>query len=143
VTLDDLENSLPNGFHDAEIFSFDLSYVTGVAKLHMNLWVGSMEDPPPERDAYQEATLSITGLCFWSMDPPDAAYPFLPNGKPISVSGAEAKVDSPPFSSELVARFPANTWCYTFFVNDWNSFIHIAGRDARVDWIGEKPKGAA
>jgi hypothetical protein len=130
-------------FTDAEIFSFDLSYVTGTAKLHMNLWVGSMEDPPPERDAYREVTLTITGLCFWSIDPPDSAYPFLLNNRPISVSGAEAKVDSPPFSSELVARFPANTWCYTFFVNDWNSFIHIAGRDARVDWIGEKPKGAA
>jgi hypothetical protein len=32
--------------------------------------------------------------------------------------------------------------CYRFFVNDWNAFIHIAGGDAEVTWVGEKPKHA-
>jgi len=35
VTLQELEDNLPDGFHDAEIFSFELNYVEGIAKFHM------------------------------------------------------------------------------------------------------------
>jgi hypothetical protein len=70
VTLEELEGALPNGFHDAEIFSFELDYVAGIAKFHMNLLVGWPDDPEPESQAYQEATLVVEGLCFCSIDPP-------------------------------------------------------------------------
>jgi hypothetical protein len=61
VTLEELEDALPNGFHDAEIFSFELDYVAGIAKFHMNLLVGWPDDPEPESQAYQEATLVVEG----------------------------------------------------------------------------------
>ena len=48
--------------------------------------------------------------------------------------------DASPFVPELVAAFPAGTWHYQFFVNDWHECISIAGRDAAVEWVGEKPK---
>lgn len=142
VTLEELEDALPNGFHDAEIFSFELDYVAGVAKFHLNLLVGWPNDPEPESQAYQEATLVVEGLCFCSIDPPYATYPFLPSGKPILVTGAKAKDNAPPFVPDLVAKLPAGTWCYYFFVDDWNACINIAGRNAVVTWVGEKPKHA-
>jgi hypothetical protein len=142
VTLDQLADNLPNGFHDAEIFSFELDYVAGIAKFCLNLLVGWPDDPEPERQAYQEATLIVSGLCFCSIDPPYPTYPFLPDGKPILVIGAKPKNNAPPFVADLVARFPAGTWCYHFFVDDWNACINIAGRDASLTWIGKKPKHA-
>ena len=67
VTLEELDHNLPNGFHDAEIFSFELDYAAGTARFRMNLLVGWPDDPEPERQAYQEATLVVNGLCFCSI----------------------------------------------------------------------------
>ena len=142
MTLDQLDHSLPNGFHDAEIFSIELDYIAGTATFHLNLLVGWPDDPEPEREARQDATLIVSGLCFCSIDPPNSKYPFLPDGKPILMSGANPKNDAPPFVPDLVAKFPAGSWCYHFFVDDWNASINIAGRDAAVRWVGEKPKHA-
>jgi hypothetical protein len=142
MTLDEPDDSLPNGFHDAEIFSFEVDCARGTANFHLNLLVGWPDDPVSERDAYQEAKLVVRGLCFCSIDAPYATSPFLPDGKPILVSGAKPEADAPPFVPDLVAKFPVGTWCYLFFVHDWNACINIAGRDAEVTWIGEKPKHA-
>jgi hypothetical protein len=142
MTLEDLEDKLPNGFHDAEIFSFELDYPAGIATFRMNLLVGWPDDPEPERQAYQKATLVVTGLCFCSIDAPSSTYPFLPDGKPICVSGDAAKSDHLPSLSDLLAKLPSSAWCYRFFVDDWNAFIHVAGRDAELSWVGDKPKHA-
>lgn len=135
MTLDELDKKLPNGFHDAHIFSINLDYVAGTAELHLSLWVGSMDDPPPAREEYHEASLLVTGLCFCSIEPPYPSYPFIPHGLPVTVSGDPAKSDHLPSLTDLSARCPAGTWYYRFFVNDWNAFIHIAARDAEFDWI--------
>ncbi|MDP9337666.1 MAG: hypothetical protein M3P45_02240 [Acidobacteriota bacterium] len=143
MTLDELDNTLPNGFHDAEIFSFEIDYVAGTAKFRMNLLTGGPEDPGLERDTRQEAILIVSGLCFCSVEPPWSTYPFLPDGKPIMVSGDPAKSDHLPSLADLTSKFPSGTWCYRFFVDDWNAFIHIAAGDAQLTWIGDKPKDAA
>jgi hypothetical protein len=142
MTLEDLDDKLPNGFHDASIFSFELDYKAGIARFHMSLLVGWPEDPDPERQAYQDATLVVDGLCFCSIDPPCSTERFLPDGKGIWVSGDPAKSDNLPSLPDLAARCPSGTWYYRFFVHDWNAFIHIAGRDANLTWVGEKPKYA-
>ena len=143
MTLDELDHTLPNGFHDAEVFSFEIDYVHGIASFHLNLLVGWPDDPKPERDAYQEANLVVSGLCFVSIEPPSSKSPFIPDGNPISVSGDPAKPDNLPSLPDLAAKFPSGAWCYRFFVHDWNAFIHIAAHDATVTWTGEKPKHAA
>jgi hypothetical protein len=58
------------------------------------------------------------------------------------VSGDPAKPDNLPSLPDLAAKFPFGTWSYRFFVDDWNAFIHIAGRDTELTWVGEKPKHA-
>ncbi len=140
MTLDELDHNLPNGFHDAEISSLELDYVAGIAKFQLSLLVGGPDGPEAMGDTYRRAILTITGLCFCSIGHPYPTYPFLPNGKPICVSGDPARPDHLPTLSDLAAKFPAGTWCYRFFVQDWNAFIHIAGRDAEVRWIGHEPK---
>jgi hypothetical protein len=143
MTLEELDHTLPNGFHDAKIFSFQIDSVRGIATFHLNLLVGWPDDPEPGRGAYQKATLVVRGLCLFSIDPPDFKYPFLPGGKPILVTGSSPKPGAAPFVPELLAKFPTGTWSYLFYVDDWNSCINIAAHDATVTWIGEKPKHAA
>ena len=139
MTLDELNQNLPNGFHDAKLFSIQLDYVAGTAVLHLSLHVGRPEDPESERERYQEATLNLNGLCFCSIEPPDPRYHFLPNGKPTPASGDPAKADHLPSLPALSEQLPQDAWCYRFFLDNWNAFIHVAARNAEIRWIGTKP----
>jgi len=140
VTLEELDDKLPNGFHDAGLISIELDYVAGTAILRLSLHVGLRDDPELEREEYQEANLNLSGLCFCSIDPPDPTYPFLPKGKPITVGGDPAKADHLQSLPALAARLPQGAWCYRFFVHNWNAFIYVAAKHAEVNWIGTKPK---
>jgi hypothetical protein len=140
MTLDELDHKLPNGFHDAHVSSISLNYVEGVAQLRLSLLVGWPDDPEPQRNQYQEAILTVTELCFCSIEPPSSKYPVIPNGKPLRVNGDPAKPDHLPSLPKLSVKFPTGTWCYRFFVQDWNAFIHIAARDAQLAWIGTPPQ---
>ena len=142
MTLDELDSSLPNGFHDMYIGSLELDYSTGTLKLNVDLLVGWPEDSESERNQYQKAIVTITGLCFCSIDPPYPGYPLSPNGSAICVDGDPAKADHLPSLPDLLPNFPEGVLCYRFFVHDWNAFIHIAARDAEVAWMGAKPKHA-
>ena len=137
MTLDELDKTLPNGFHDAEVAAVELDYVGRTAKFRMSLLVGSPDDPVPERDARQRAVLSVTGLYFCAIEPPDPNYPFA-SGKSVVVSGDPAEPDHLPSLPALMGKLPAGTWCYRFFVVDWNSFMHIAARDAEVTFTGPR-----
>jgi hypothetical protein len=142
MTLDELDSLLPNGFHDMYIGSLELDYSTKTIKLNVDLLVGWPEDSESERNQYQKAIVTITGLCFCSIDPPYPGYPLSPNGSPICVGGDPAKADHLPSLPDLLPNFPEGVWCYRFFVHDWNAFIHIAARDAEVAWMGPKPRHA-
>jgi hypothetical protein len=57
VTLEELDHNLPNGFHDAQIFSFGRDYAAGIAKFHLNLLVGWPNDPAPDVQARPRASI--------------------------------------------------------------------------------------
>jgi len=138
MTLDELDRSLLNGFHDAEISSVEIDYGKATAKLHVWFWTGSTDDARADRETYERAVVTVRGLCFFTIDPPDPNYRFLTEGDPIVVSGDPAKPDHLPALLSLMAKLPKDAWCYRLFVTDWNSFIHVAGRDAELTFTGEK-----
>jgi hypothetical protein len=142
LTLEELEQKLPNGFHDVKIFNLELDYAAGTAKLRLSLLVGWPDDPEVERQKYQDANLTLTGLCFCLIEPPTASYPFLPNGKPLLAIGGSTKPNELECLQSLTARLPEGTWCYRFFVDNWNACIYVAAKDAEFAWIGTRPKHA-
>jgi hypothetical protein len=136
VTLDELDRTLSNGFHDAEVSSIELNYIANTATFRLSLWVGFMGDPQRHRETYQDAILKVTGLCFCTIGPPDPNYRFLPGGRPIVVDGDPAKADHLPELPALSEKLPKSAWCYRFFVTDWNAFIQIAAQDAEIEYVG-------
>ena len=138
MTFEELDQSLPNGFHDAEIYSIRVDYGSATVTLDVSFWVGDLDGP--NREEYRRGILKVTGLLFCSIDPPDPAYPFLPDGSPVTVSGDAAKSDTLPVLARLTPRFPPGASCYRFFVNDWNSFIHIAAKDVQLSWAGDEAR---
>ena len=132
MTFEELEDKLPNGFHDAELYDIQIDYVGGSMTLGMSFWVGSMG--APNQEEYRPGELRITGLSFCVIDPPDPTYQYVPNGSALNVSGDRAKPDSFPELEKLSRTLPPGVACYRFFVHEWNSFINIAAKDVQVSW---------
>jgi hypothetical protein len=141
MTFEELDQALPNGFHDAMVRTITVDYAEQTAVIAMHLLVGIPGGPRP--DEYRQATLKVSGLCYFWIEPPDAAYPFLRGGSPIDVAGYPDDPEAFPALNALLPVMPKDTTCFRFFVHNWNSFIHIAARDAQISWTGDgdSPRG--
>jgi hypothetical protein len=130
MTLLEIEQSLPNGLHDSEVRRITVDYEHVRATIDLAVWVGDMDDPPERREAYKEGQLEIFGLLFMAIEAPDPAYPFEGSTKLI-IDGCDATkfVDK-----QLLNSLPPRAFVRSFFVEEWNSFIHIAANDAVLAW---------
>ena|ERR1700690_1094945 len=133
MTFEDLNSELPNGFHDARLHGIVIDYVAGSMSLRLDVWVGNLDGP--DRETYRAAELRVAGLCFCSIEVPDPRYPYMPDGSPLDVSGDAADSRTLAALEQLSRTLPSGTSCYRFFVQDWNSFIHVAAKEFQVHWI--------
>jgi hypothetical protein len=132
MTLEELENTLPNGLHDAEIQRMAVDYEKRKVTLELAVWVGNMDDPPERREAYKSGRIDISGLLFLVMEPPDAKYPF--KTCDLTVDGCDM---SKNLDSELLRSLPADSFFRSLWVNEWNAFIHIAATSADLTWLND------
>jgi hypothetical protein len=130
VTLEELENSLPNGFHDAEIERISVDYQRSLLVIELRFFVGDLVAPIDMREAYRPAVLTLSGVQFLAIDPPDARYPFSESG-PLRIDACDATKN---LDANLVKTLPTNSFSRSFFVAEWNAFIHIAASSAAIEW---------
>jgi hypothetical protein len=137
TTLQDIENSLPNGFHDALIRSCHFDFVARTASFELDV---STSDPEladsNDRDRYAAATLLLYDLAFCELQAPNPNYPFQ-KAVPLRVDLSEPDGDHP-----VIKALASGTFAARFFVTNWNSFIYLAARHARLEW-SPKPAGNA
>lgn len=130
MTLVELENTLPNGLHDSEVQRVAVDYEKRKLVLDVAVWVGRMSDPPERREAYKSGQIEISGLIFFVMEPPDAKYPFRDSVK-LTIDGCDMSKKLDP---ELLNALPGGAFFRSLWVSEWNAFIHIAARDAAIEW---------
>lgn len=64
-TLTEIDDSLPNGFHDAMIHSIQLDYVNREAIIKLDVWVGDLNSGDENlRDKYQSGQLILSDLLY-------------------------------------------------------------------------------
>jgi len=133
VTLKELEDSLPNGLHDAEVVRLSVDYIQRRLILDLSIWVGDMDDPPERREAYKNGQLVLSGLTFLIMEPPDPRYPYRVSPKlTVDVIDASKSVDA-----ELLNSLPTGAFCGSFWVNQWNGCMSFAADDAAIVWMDD------
>ena len=133
MTLRDLEAGLPNGFHDSEIKSVFIDYESRALKIELAVWLGDMTERDAGREAYRDGELALEGIQFVSIEPPDPRYPFGKNTRLwVDLCDGPSKKDVP-----AVDAVPKDCFVSGFFVVDWNSFIYVAAREARLNWTGD------
>ena len=126
MTIEDIEQLLPNGFHDSYITALHVNYAQRTAEIDMKIWVSGPEAADP--DEYQPLKLSLSGLIYFVIEPPGDLY--LDTSEPWLVAGGSSEVETSP--SRLPKSLPAGAFTYWFFVNNWNSYIHIAALTAEL-----------
>jgi hypothetical protein len=132
MTLEELENMLPKGLHDAEVQRVAVDYARRQVTFELAVWVGNMSDPPERREAYKSGRLDVTGLVFLVMEPPDPKYPY--TNPVLTIDGCDMGKN---ISGELLRSVPPGLFFRSLWVNEWNAFIHVAAKSVDVTWLND------
>jgi len=125
MSIVDLLESLPNGLHDAKLHSIDIDYVGRTANLDLDVWIGDMSQQGPAREAYRHGRLTVSGLVYLVMEPPDSRYAFN-QSKPLRIEFGIGKLAPEACRCTLPTELPDAAFAFWLYVTNWNSFIHVA-----------------
>ena len=139
MTLEELEEQLPNGLHDAKIRSITHNYETGTLVVFVEILTGSPNDPPSTRSAYQDALISFSDVFLCHIEQPE-------NERIIGVRGSVWfkywRTGPGILLPKLSDRFPTDALSYTLYILEWESSIHIVATDVSFSW-DESPQPQA
>ncbi len=136
MTLAELSRTLPNGFHDAELYSVCVDYISRQAELRFGIFV-DLAPLPTEGDntfriVYRRACLKLSGVEYLVTQPPPDAYD--PDDAPMVISEGEVSLTNGPKLPDLEQ---ADAFRYWFWVSQWQSPVYVAATNARLEWEPE------
>lgn len=130
MTLEEIAERLPNGFHDALLHHISLDYLEMTAILSLSVWMGNLDDEcEAEREQYSEAILILKSIQFFSIESPKESGGQRFRG-PLSIDLCSR--ERAPESKQTIC---IGNFYSALFVSDWNSFIQFAAREAILDLI--------
>ena len=130
VSIGELEAKLEISLHDSLLRELSTDLVGRTAEFILDVWVGDPEAAPgPERERRRAARLTLSGLEYLVVDPPDPSYPYALR-KPVDLDPCGP-------DNEVAGRYrlPEGAFAARFFVSDWNAFIHFAAMTAALTWL--------
>lgn len=130
MTLENIDDSLPNGLHDAQIASVAHDYSSSVVTLAVNVLV-ALPDAPESETPYRSAIIQFHGILFCSVEMPQ-------NQRIIGVPGAiwfqHQRLDPNNLPQRIAQVLPEGALCYSLYVLDWESCIKLAAMDVTFAW---------
>jgi hypothetical protein len=127
MTIAELEDKLPNGFHDSYLVSVSADFASATCCLEIDV---DYDDPDP--NVFRRMRLRLRGLSFIAMEPPDPKDS-LPVKDTICISGGPTTEKMLPDLGVYCKSAPPGTFFYSFFLRDRNAFIHLAATDASLE----------
>lgn len=127
----EIEEELPNGFHDTMLIAMHRNLAEELATLDIKVLVGLPDEDASHRDRFRNATLFFREAKVVVIDSPDPDSPFIyPGASSIVITEDEAGA----FSEELLRKLPKSSHTYAIFVRDWLSNIRIAAACVDFEW---------
>jgi hypothetical protein len=123
MNIEELDRTLPNGFHDSCLCQVTVDYEAQTAALTLDIWIGDLEAPAgAERERLRTARLDLIGLEYFILEPPDPRYKYREAGAvTLDLCGTD-----PSIATSRPLAFGG--FAGRFFVNEWNAFIHFAAK---------------
>ncbi len=124
-------------FHDATINKIELDYKNKKAIFHCQLLIGDPNSDNEEiRESKRLGQLSLSGLHYCVIEPPDPSYSYQDaDGLWITSDGPLKGSDKFTKEKKLPSNLPENAFIYRFFISDWNAFIFFAAEQAVFKWL--------
>jgi hypothetical protein len=135
MTIDEITNTLPNGFHDSEILSINIDYQRAEATFLIDVDLCSPDEEVEV--AVRQGEMKIEGLLYIGIEPPaprafSKEYVFDPHKLWISADSSNFSVLKQ--HPELPEPLPDGGFRHWFFDSNNNSFIYVAGMTASFRW---------
>ncbi|GAC1475884.1 MAG: hypothetical protein NVSMB9_29230 [Isosphaeraceae bacterium] len=92
------------------------------------------------RERYRTAVVTLSGLLFCVLEPPDPRYPYQDADALTVESGTVESLSTPP-APKLLSKTPMGAFTDWFFVQEWNSFIYVSAIEASLAWEEELDSG--
>jgi hypothetical protein len=131
MTLEEIEKLLPNGLHDAQIQRMTRHYESAELALKVRVLVGLPNQPRPDRTSYRTAGIVFRRVYFCAVElpQPDSAFQH-----PRSLWFSYERMPSNVIPDSLAKTLPKGTQCYSLFVREWMSEMHVAAQDVAFSW---------
>jgi hypothetical protein len=127
VTIEELENKYPNGFHDAHLVAVTVDFPSGAASFELDI---DCDDPDP--NVYTRIKFRLTGPFLFIVDPPDTRIS-LSYGDTIEASGYKTSDEMLANLESYRKNAPPRSFFYSFFMTHWNCFIHVGATNAELE----------
>jgi hypothetical protein len=127
-----IEQSLPNGFHDAYLTRFALDLVRRDVDLLLDVLMA--DDDLPRVERYQSCKLTLHDYAVVTLEPA-VAYREIKRSEGLEVDRVQLKEEDYRALIEAGYEIPAGNFWLALFVYSWNSRIIINARDATLEFL--------
>src|SRR5208337_2861636 len=131
MTLENLDQTLPNGLHDARIKAMTHDFESAIVKVEVELLVGLPSDPPTDRYRYRSAEILFDKVLFCSVAAPENERIL---GHPGSTWFQFWRMEPGDLTERIAKVLPLNSLCYSLYILEWESQIQIAAGDVSFRW---------
>jgi hypothetical protein len=134
MTIEEIGDSLPNGFHDADIYSINIEYGKEEATFLIDVDLSSFEGPVDI--PHREGLLKLTGLLYCVIEPPTGSFSkeYVSSPDKLSIASDSSDFSLLHSSPKLPEPLPDGSFRHWFFITSHNSFIYVAAMDASFEW---------
>ena len=75
MTLEQIEKTLPKGFHDAFLCAVSVDYLRRTAQIDLEVWTGELyAEDRTRRETYRRGRLALSGLLMLVLEAPDQEF---------------------------------------------------------------------
>ena len=126
MTLDELENQLPWGLHDAELARLEVDWASRRLTLEVRCQLGERQE------ASRLARVTLEGLQFFVALPPTGAPP---PGRP-SINAGAGRI---PGDHTPLPAVPEGSFLHHLYTYDSWQYLYVCAQSAALIWLEPEP----
>lgn len=130
MTLEEIDNSLPQGLHDAQIRSFTRDMESACLRMIVKVVIGTSEESE-YRLQYRDGEICFHNVQYLMSEFPEAASPFRDSG---CVNFSFDRTETGVVPSALENALSSEILKYSLFVPEWQVSMNIAAADVSFRW---------
>lgn len=129
TTIDDIENALPWGLHDAYVEAVAIDWLARTMTITVRVMITASQDMD------RRARLELGGFVYCVMQPPriDPSQGYEPT--PAAGLWIDSRAVTPDQRPATLPPTPEGCFVQELFVQSWNAFVYVCAREAALHWL--------